>query len=741
MARPPADDDDDELVYEAGDDDDVAQDDPWEDAASDDPCNHKDYRFDDVADMWYEVDPQDAASKGNGIGFLSYGHRGSSSKSRDAKHIWVQVMFCSGSDYDNCGILCKSNFRVLYNACQEAMSDPDTCAEPWWLEVSGGHGTYGLLLHALRAPDAIAELVEGLNDHPILDDDHHSELEQEGINESWDNWAADDYKRALKEQARNPQATTPSVELDLDDVSDEALREHFSDAADRANEYWHDDGGSMHIDVDKVAEFVVDHGMSYPEGAITSPYPGGDDDDDDDDDRDESDTDEPVRRSSTPGGGGYDIDLDGLGAASGRAMASLEDLVTEQEAAFPGDNNHIWSSPSWSRKGDAVFYAGTGADYDNERVRWSLKRVMHAGQNRISLFIMGFESVGSVNLTGLEIFATAADDSGLRRIADMLAAIGALYGAIRVCLAEQFPDETYEIMRTPGDGAWGRLSPGPNSAFIEDILAKTNFEIFQGEPQLLGERPGTIQFPASTLADITHDFAAIYTQVCAGALGEHQRYPDTGGYNISLDGLGAWPVRTSELATLIPYRLIAEQERARAPHLEHPLNQHQRAGCVALEDDVRFEWFVSLSRSSGTIWALLELHSFVYGGRNDLLGFELLIPVPPGERESMMDALSGVGAFYCAILACLTLRFQQHASAIMGGEDILDGAPGPGRDYVSNKLASISLDIFSWNAKLTQERVVDLLVQYTDTYAEVCEQGTAPAFYSGGSGYDIDLDG
>jgi hypothetical protein len=306
-------------------------------------CDGDPARFDGVSDEWYDLDnnlsPQDILDSANGRGEVSMGRYtiGDPKSTRDADYIWFQPPMCSGGDYDNCGYLCRSNYESLCAVCDSLTGAEDVCPDPWWMQLTGGPGGFGILIHAGRAPDDIAELLEGLARYPVLDEDHYDKLKDAGTEESWESWAWSDYKRALIKEWQ----MVHGVELDLDDVTDRDLRTAFEKAADLANEYWREDGNSMYIDVDKVAEVAVAHDIR-PVGAVILDAVHAND----------ASSSRPAAASQdiAPGQGtAYDIDLDGLHGLRGSTtkIINLLDWVGPPDC-INLERKHIWYGLSWA---------------------------------------------------------------------------------------------------------------------------------------------------------------------------------------------------------------------------------------------------------------------------------------------------------------------------------------------------------------------------------------------------------
>jgi hypothetical protein len=164
----------------------------------------------------------------------------------DAKDgAWIVPGRTSGSDYSG-SLVERSNYNVLREMCEMCEeSDYPADAPPFWVDISGGYGTYALAFHLERTPEDIKEQIVALESYPLADEDAHSQLEIEAQDEAWNNWAAREYRQALEKKFRG----------DASEVTDDALFSHFQDAADKANEYWENEQGSdVYIRIDRVVE-------------------------------------------------------------------------------------------------------------------------------------------------------------------------------------------------------------------------------------------------------------------------------------------------------------------------------------------------------------------------------------------------------------------------------------------------------------------------------------------------------
>ena len=93
----------------------------------------------------------------------------------------------SGSDYSG-QLVHRSNYEVW----KEKFASGE---DKWWCDVSGGHGTYAIVISLERVPEEdeeeAGEILGALEQYPLIDEDHHSHLEMESQEEAWKDWGAE----------------------------------------------------------------------------------------------------------------------------------------------------------------------------------------------------------------------------------------------------------------------------------------------------------------------------------------------------------------------------------------------------------------------------------------------------------------------------------------------------------------------------------------------------------------------
>ena len=106
----------------------------------------------------------------------------------------ILIPYSSGSDYSGSTVE-LSNF----NCIKEDFSQ-------YVLELYGGYGSFGLLikLSDLKSVPELKELFDTLDSYPLYNEDDHSQLESDLLNESWDAWVKYDFDRELKNNNIDP---------------------------------------------------------------------------------------------------------------------------------------------------------------------------------------------------------------------------------------------------------------------------------------------------------------------------------------------------------------------------------------------------------------------------------------------------------------------------------------------------------------------------------------------------------
>jgi len=206
---------------------------------------------DDVPHGLEPIDePHDDIANGDDVGYSTYRH------TRRADTDWFEVSWATGSDYSG-GSVTKAN----YNALQEMLAAefPEGEKPAVWLRASGGHRTYSLLVKWPALSDDIVDVLNGLDDYPVISDEAVNEEENERENEAWESWARHDFEKAFL-SAWNAH-WNEDEELDdwPEEVTGDMTYSMFHVGMELANEYWvHESGDSVFIRMEKIADKLVD---------------------------------------------------------------------------------------------------------------------------------------------------------------------------------------------------------------------------------------------------------------------------------------------------------------------------------------------------------------------------------------------------------------------------------------------------------------------------------------------------
>ena len=171
---------------------------------------------------------------------------GLSTDATEEGELYFFLPYASGSDYSGSTVE-KANYKEFLESYGE---------EGFVWEAHGGFDTYavvlgltGLLECADDTFNAVLDIIEGLEDYPLINDEALSNVEMEGADEAWDCWVAGDFRRALEKKFDCAEFEWPS---------DSDLRTFFEKKAEEANEYWFNEGygPDMYIRVDEIVEGI-----------------------------------------------------------------------------------------------------------------------------------------------------------------------------------------------------------------------------------------------------------------------------------------------------------------------------------------------------------------------------------------------------------------------------------------------------------------------------------------------------
>lgn len=161
---------------------------------------------------------EDIPMRGNPDVRVSYGRW-----TEDDQGTWFLCEALSYSDYSGTKPTNESNARVFAD-------DFSRGEGKWWVWADGGHDTTAILIRTLayRNSSEIRDLIDGLADYPILDEDDETELEMEREMEGWEDYGRDDFKRSLVSYLEKRFADR-GVETDLDGRAPDEIVDSLTD--------------------------------------------------------------------------------------------------------------------------------------------------------------------------------------------------------------------------------------------------------------------------------------------------------------------------------------------------------------------------------------------------------------------------------------------------------------------------------------------------------------------------------
>lgn len=164
----------------------------------------------------------------------------------DPKGPFGVVGHCGGSDYS--GTLVE---RSNYEWWVENYADGQ---DAWWVAVSGGYRTFGIVVDIAKLPADAVETLEALESYPLISEDHHSSMEMDAQDEAWRTWGRRDFAKAIADKFNvedaDLMASTEAQEA-IDEIFWEILRNGSG------GEFRNEQGSDMYLDVERVVRDVT----------------------------------------------------------------------------------------------------------------------------------------------------------------------------------------------------------------------------------------------------------------------------------------------------------------------------------------------------------------------------------------------------------------------------------------------------------------------------------------------------
>lgn len=152
---------------------------------------------------------------------------------------YIEVPDCTYSDYSGCTVQrsnCQSFLRIFAEHLGKDM----------W-ELYGGYGTTGVLIRTSLYENnpEVKEVIDGIFDYPLIDEEDLSELEFELEQVSWDTWLEYELKSLLEKAGI--------------EYNEETLQRDFYYVADDIAEYFiHEDANCPYFRTEKVVDAWVE---------------------------------------------------------------------------------------------------------------------------------------------------------------------------------------------------------------------------------------------------------------------------------------------------------------------------------------------------------------------------------------------------------------------------------------------------------------------------------------------------
>jgi hypothetical protein len=180
--------------------------------------------------------------------FLSWSylrpHNGGVLPADDGKNVVFISSYCGYSDYGGSSVEACNKAHILRVA-----EDAGLVGGSVW-EVYGDYNSHDLAFSIDLTDEDILEALEALEDYPCVDDEELGQLEIDGQDESWGNWAKHDFIRELEK----------FFEIEFDHTDDDEIYMLFQEGCDKSNTYWQEEGGYANWTID--LERIVEDGIS-----------------------------------------------------------------------------------------------------------------------------------------------------------------------------------------------------------------------------------------------------------------------------------------------------------------------------------------------------------------------------------------------------------------------------------------------------------------------------------------------
>ena len=194
--------------------------------------------------VWEDKNPDEYSS----LSYSDFENATEKPTEENKKDFYIMPDLMSGSDGSGSCVE-KANHKAFLEMFAEHEGVHD---------VYGYCGSYAVAIRLdVSEQEEIADVLNGLENYAVMDDDALNEIEMDAHDDAWKGWAESDTKSALIKELEK---TFTDPEEYIDQIED--LRQLFEQAREEVNEYWEiESGANAWIKVEKVvpvlAEFLI----------------------------------------------------------------------------------------------------------------------------------------------------------------------------------------------------------------------------------------------------------------------------------------------------------------------------------------------------------------------------------------------------------------------------------------------------------------------------------------------------
>lgn len=166
------------------------------------------------------------------------------------RKLWQQCSILWLSDHCLSGDYCGAS-HTLSN-CKVLLEE--FCGSPQCREVYGSYGSSSVVVDPRYLTEELLESLQSLENYPVLDENHCSNLEVELQGQAWENWGQRDFQSSLESRLSSLYGDEMAESI-TESLNDEALYSLFESLREEANEYWESQSSpEQWIDMERITE-------------------------------------------------------------------------------------------------------------------------------------------------------------------------------------------------------------------------------------------------------------------------------------------------------------------------------------------------------------------------------------------------------------------------------------------------------------------------------------------------------